>query len=271
MFTTWDQVRSWIEDNGFQRWQFYKTKPEERAEKNNDLVIDSNNFTVSDLNDKLEMTEKYLRMYGNKVYGMGFTSPNYTTSGGVQCEVRLTAETEPTQAGVGTTFGMGELQAMEANIEKRLRATIESEMRERDYQKRLADLEKREKAYDEEKQTALGAIVHYFAPVGQMLMKQKMGLGDRLVAGVDAEEPVHAQRIVAHDPDEHEEPHDEPETQEPENEPSPFTDEEADKLFDLLARFKAVEPDYMQLLEAVVTMAENGDGTYKMAKGFLVK
>ena len=49
-----------------------------------------------------------------------------------------------------------------------------------------------------------------------------------------------------------------------------FTEQEADKLFDLMARFKQAEPQYMEMIEKVVAMAENGDATYKMAKSVLV-
>ena len=38
-----------------------------------------------------------------------------------------------------------------------------------------------------------------------------------------------------------------------------------------MARLKKVEPNYLALLESVVEMAESGDATYKMAKGFLLK
>lgn len=39
----------------------------------------------------------------------------------------------------------------------------------------------------------------------------------------------------------------------------------------LIARFEAAEPEYIQLLESVVVMAEAGDATYKMAKNVLLK
>ena len=87
------------------------------------------------------------------------------------------------------------------------------------------------------------------------------------VAGVDADEPVRAQRIVAERPEQQEQ---EQEPEQPEQE-APFTDEEAEQLMALMVRFKAVEPDYLKLIESVVTMAENGDATYNMAKGFLIK
>lgn len=256
MFTTWEQIRGWIEDNNFPHWVFYKQNPDETDSKANTIIVDSNNFTVSDFGDKLAMTEKYLRMYGNKVYGVGFKTPN-TTVGGVVCEARIMDET-PAQGVNGaqqiTPFTIGE-------IEERVRKQIRAELREEDYNKRLAELEKRENAFKEKEESTWGTIIGYLAPYGQQFLQRKMM---PKVAGIDSEGDVHAARIVPTDAP------GAPEAHEPE-EQSPFTDEEADELFALLAEFKRYEPDYMQLLRAVVKMAKSGDSTYTMAKGFLVK
>ena len=255
MFTSWEQVRSWIEDNGFPHWVFYKKDPEGRDAKDNDIIIDSSNFTVSDMTDKLEMTEKYLRMYGGRTWGLGFKTPNGTTSGTL-CEVRLESETPAIQPVQGfDANSIGELR-------KSITAEIMAKMKAEQYEKERKDFEREKKEFEEEKKSAIGALIHYFAPVGQMMLENKFG---RKVAGVDANEPVHAAPIVA---DRAEQPEDAPEQPQEEE---VFTDEESEKLFDLMARFKKVEPRYLELIEAVVTMAENGDGTYNMAKGVLLK
>ena len=262
MFTTWDQVKDWIVDNNFPHWIF-STKPFGEDAKDNIKVIDSNQFTVSDFQDKLDMTEKYLRMYGDKLYGVGFKTP-LNVQGGIICEVRLQNEAVAPAAGVGMTQmlgGYGSIGELRESITKEIRATIELE----NLKKREAEVERREKELDADRQSAMGAIIHYFAPIGQMMMQQKMGVPMRQVAGVDTDGPAHVQPMI---PDAAPA---EQLAQEPEQEQSPFTDEEADKLFELMARFKKVEPQYMELLEAVVTMAESGDSTYNMAKGFLVK
>lgn len=257
MFTTWDQVKDWITDNNFPHWIF-STKPFGEDTKDNIRVIDSNQFVVSDMQDKLDMTEKYLRMYGDKLYGVGFKSP-LATQNGIVCEVRLQSEAVAPAMGVGAAqpFNIGELRD---SITREIRATIELE----NLKKREAEVERREKELDADRQSAMGALVHYFAPIGQMMMQNKLGVPMRQVAGVDTNAPVHVQPMI---------PDAAPATQEAQEQEqqSLFTDEEADKLFELMARFKKVEPQYMELLEAVVTMAESGDATYNMAKGFLVK
>lgn len=260
MFTSWEQVKSWIEDNNLQHWIFYKTNPEKREDRANDTIIDSNYYSATDMNDKLAMTEKYMRQYGGTLYGVGFKAPSAKVDG-VYCEVRLSAEPQLQMTGVGFS-PVGAID--EAAIEKRITEKLEAQYEKREYERLRKDLDRERKEFEEQKNSALGAITHYFAPIGQALLQQKMGM--RNVAGVDAERPVHVQPMIPA-----EQPAGQQAEQPQEQEQSPFTDEEADKLFELMARFKKAEPQYMELIEAVVKMAESGDSTYTMAKGFLVK
>ena len=250
MLTTWDQVQEWITENGFKRWVLYRDRS--RTEK----IIDSNAFPVSDMEDKLAMTEKYLRLAGGNAYAAGSTT-------GAQAELNVTteirlqeAQAQPTN-GIGGEMSIGELtRSITESVTKQIRAEMEAQK----YKEERAAFEKEKAEFEEEKKSTIGALVHYFAPIGQQLLQRHM---IPRVAGVDAEEPVHAAPIVADRPGEA------PEHEE-ENE-SPFTDEEEAKIFDLMCRFKKIEPDYLSLLESVVKMAESGDTTYTMAKGFLVK
>lgn len=255
MFTSWEQVKSWIEDNNFPHWIFYKNNPDGRDEKANDKIIDSNNFVVSDMSDKLDMTEKYLRMYGGKVYGVGFKSPN-STVGGLVCEARIDAD-QP-QSASGISGGYPSIGELTETITKQVRAEIEAA----NMKQREKELERREKEFEAKEQSAIGAIVHYLAPVGQLLLQKKMMPN---VAGLDAEEQVEAEPVKPIVPKE------QVEEQELVDMANDFSDEEEEKLYDLMKRFKAVEPQYLELIEAVVKMAEAGDSTYTMAKGVLLK
>ena len=245
MLTTIEQVREWITDNGFKRWVLYRDYG--RTEK----ILDSAGLAVADMPDKLAMTEKYLRLAGGHAYAAGATT-NASNDLTYIAEIQLTEAAAPT-AGVGFTQPMIDEAAMEKRIETRLRAEYER----KEYEKLRKDLDDERKRFEDEKASAMGALAHYFAPIGQALLGQR-----RMVAGVDTEEPVHAAPII---------PEAGAEAVQEHEEESPFTDEEADKLFDLMARFKKVEPQYMQLIEAVVAMAEKGDMTYNMAKGVLLK
>ena len=249
MLTTWDQVQEWITENGFKRWVLYKDS------SRNEKIIDSAAFTVSDQADKLAMTEKYLRLAGGRAYAAGAASGSQSDLN-VTTEIRLQEETQPTN-GIGGEMSIGELtRSITESVTKQIRAEVEAQK----YKEERAAFEKEKAEFEEEKKSTIGALVHYFAPIGQQLLQRHMM---PRVAGVDAEEPVHAAPIVADRPGEA------PEHEE-ENE-SPFTDEEEAKIFDLMCRFKKIEPDYLSLLESVVKMAESGDTTYTMAKGFLVK
>ena len=252
MFTTWDQVKEWIEDNNFPHWIFYKSNPEEGDDKANNKIVDSNNFTVSDFSDKLDMTEKYLRMYGGKVYGVGFKTPN-TTVGGIVCEARLSSMDAAPAQSVGMIQPAQPID--EDKIAQRIEAKLRAEYEKKEYERKREELDKDRKAFEAEKASAMGAIAHYFAPIGQALL----GGQRRMVAGVDTQEPVKANVIQPITPDQ--------QTQEED----PFTDEEADELFALMARFKKVEPEYMTMIHKVVEMAEAGDATYTMAKKFLLQ
>lgn len=255
MFTSWDQVQSWIEDNGLNRWIFYTTRPSKGDDDKADKVLDSNNYgrDKDDKEDKLAMTEKYLKMYGKDAYGVGYP-------GQVVCVVRLDAQQQPAQ-GVGgqTIYDYGQLT-------NEITARVKAEMEAQRYKDERAQFERDRAEFEKEKQSALGAIVHYFAPIGQMMLQKKVGMP--MVAGVDANEPVHAAPII---PDRKPEEPGEENEQDLVDMANNFTDEEEEKLFDLMTRFKKVEPDYLKLIEAVVTMAENGDSTYTMAKGVLIK
>lgn len=251
MLTTFEQVREWITDNGFKRWVLYKDRT--RAEK----ILDSNNYP-SDQEDKLAMTEKYLRMSGGSAYAAG--APSSATSDlTTTCEIRL-SDTQPA-AGVGMVQPIVDEDKIAARIEAKLRAEYER----KEYERKRNELDKERKAFEEEKASAMGAIAHYFAPVGRAILGN---MGMPRVAGVDTEEPTYAQPIHAIKEDAEQEP--EQKEQKP-AEGEIFTEDEANKLFELMARFKKVEPDYLKLIESVVVMAENGDATYNMAKGFLIK
>ena len=253
MLTSFDQVKDWIIDNGFKRWILY------RDSLRKELIIDSAGFHVSDQSDKIAMTEKYLRLSGGRAYAAGSASGSINDLN-VTTEIRL--DGEQGTSGIGMQPNMQPLNVGE--IEDRIRKQLRAEIAAENYEKEKKQFEEDKKAFEAEKQSAMGALVHYFAPLGEMFLKNKMM---RNVAGVDADAPVHARKIQPIIPE------DETEIKETEiQEEEIFTDAESEELFDLMSRFKAVEPEnWLKMLRTVVEMAESGDATYNMAKGFLIK
>ena len=255
MFTNWDQIESWIKDNQFVHWVFFKGNPNDREDKANDKIVDSNYYTGDD-EDKLAMTKKYLLLYGGHAYGLGFKTPN-TTQGGTVCEVRI----EPELKVAAPTNGVGITPDAIGELRESLRKELQAEWEKKEYERLRKELDRERKEFEAEKNSAIGLIAGYLAPVGKALLQKKNCAGTDTSTPVEAEpvQPIVAKEAAVATP------------AEANQEEDPFTDEEADKLYALLARFKKVEPQYMQLIEAVVEMAENGDQTYTMAKGILIK
>ena len=263
MFTTWEQVREWIEDNNFERWIFYTKNPDGRdKDKAYDKLIDSNAYP-SDREDKLAMTEKYLRNYGGRVWGVGYKSATYMGDGTI-CEARI--ESAMPAAGIGAAQTIQPID--EDALRQRITRELKAEMAAQRYEEEKKQFAAEKKKFEEDKAGVIGALVEHFAPYIGVIRGLNGMKANRLVAGVDTETPTDADPMQPlHARAQEPEAPQEPEEQEQEI----FTDEESEQLFDLMARFKKVEPDYLQLIEAVVTMAENGDSTYTMAKGFLLK
>lgn len=260
MFTSWDQVEEWLHDNNFAHWIIYRERPSE-GEKNNNIIVDSKFYTADDA-DKIAMTKKYLLANGGRGFAVGFATPN-TTVGGVIAEIRLEAQNEPSN-GITGVQGYASIGELRESITREIRAQIKAEQ----YEAEKKQFEKDKAEFEKEKESALGALVRFFGPIGRIAIEQRL-MPQARVAGLDAQEDVRARRIVPEDG----RPIDAPEqpAQEQPEQQEPFTDEEAEQLMALMVRFKAVEPNYLQLIEAVVKMAESGDGMYNMAKGMLLK
>lgn len=254
MFTKWSQVENWIRDNGLTSWRFSYDKTgtqttadgEEKQVRSNRLAILSDAFP-GDLEEKIALTKRRLIDENNQVlYGYGKRGKENT--GLMYCEVRLVEEVQ--QPGTQAVSSVPQYPVFdEEKMMAKIRKEVQLEYENQRYQEERKAFEKERKEFEDEKKSAIGALVHFMSPVVGALM----GKG---VAGVDATAPVDAAPINP--------------VVESVEDVELFTEDEQEKLFDLMARFKAVEPRYLELIKRVVTMAENGDKTYDMAKGFLL-
>ena len=254
MFTKWSQVENWIRDNGLTSWRFSYDKTgtqttqdgEERQVRSNRLAILSDAFP-GELEEKIALTKRRLMDENNQVlYGYGKRGKENT--GLMYCEVRLVEEVQ--QPGSQSVSAVPQYPSFdEEKMMAKIRKEVQLEYENQRYQEERKAFEKERKEFEDEKKTAIGALVHFMSPVVGALM----GKG---VAGVDSSAPVDAAPIHAVE--------NIGETDEI------FTADEQEELFDLMTRFKAVEPRYLELIRRVVTMAETGDKTYEMAKNFLL-
>lgn len=254
MFTKWSQVESWIRDNGLTSWRFSYDKTgvqttadgEEKQVRSNRLAILSDAFP-GDLEEKIALTKRRLVDENNQMlYGYGKRGKENT--GLMYCEVRLVEEVQ--QPGTQAVSSVPQYPVFdEEKMMAKIRKEVQLEYENQRYQEERKAFEKERKEFEDEKKSAIGALVHFMAPVVGTLMGKK-------VAGVDAPAPVDAAPINP--------------IEEDIEDVELFSEEEQEKLFNLMTRFKAVEPRYLELIERVVTMAENGDKTYDMAKGVLL-
>jgi len=243
MFTQWNQVEDWIRNNQLKKWIFTKNDRNNRSGEGaapNDKILDSEYFP-GDLEQKLQLTKQSLEQYGMRCYGYGFFGSKVTD--GLYCEAQLSS-------GSSLPIGIGTMMQTAPAIDKeQLRKEILNEIKLEQYEQERKEFEQERKEFQKEKEGVIGLAIGYLKPVLGALASKR-------VAGVDADADIAARKINAVPGDEEE---------------SPISDEEAEKIEDLIIRFKKVEPDYLRLLESVVTMAENGDATYTMARGFLIK
>ena len=245
-FKNFEQVREWIEDNKLQRYAFRLGRGETRE---NNYIFQYDQDASPERN--LELLQKRLEAHaGTHLYGCGFRNAS-ATAGGIVCEV----DYSPDEDLIRKYFGVGQPMQPQVDadeLEKRITEKVETRFRLEKMEQERRDFEKEKKEFEAEKQSVIGALIQHFAPVAQAFM-QKQGLAK--VAGAD----VPADRIV---------PVDENEDR---DQGAELPEEEAEKAYELLLRFRAVEPRYLDLLESVVIMAENGDSNYTMARGLLIK
>lgn len=256
MFTKWQQVENWIRDNGLNSWRFSydKTGTQTDGDGNTEQKRSNRMAIVSDflpggLDEKMAITRRRLiEDSSNVLYGYGKRGKENT--GLMYCEVRLVDELQqPGSQPVSSVPAYTPVD--EEKLAERIRKEVRQEMELQRYQDERNAFEKQKKEFEAEKSSAIGLLVHHLSPVVAAMVQKP-------VHGVDSPTPVHAEPVQTIEATKIEEV-------------DVFSEEESDSLFELMARFKAVEPRYMELIKRVVTMAESGDGTYEMAKGFLLK
>ncbi len=253
MFTRCQQVEEWIRDYGLTSWRFSFDRTgtqtgddgSEKQTRSNRMAVVSESLPGT-LDEKIALTLKRLREESNvTLYGYGKRGKENT--GLMYCEVRLVDDLQqPGTQPVSSTPAYPAFDQKE--FADRIRKEVLMEVENQRYKEERKQFEAEKKAFEAEKNSAIGLLVHHLSPV-------VAAMSGKRVAGVDASAPVQAAPI---------------QTLEAELEDELFTDEESDKLFDLMARFKAVEPRYLELIEKVVTMAESGDATYNAAKMMLL-
>lgn len=252
----WGEVQQWMLDNSIVRWNASRDKSAD-----NSFVFSYNKDKSPDEN-MLIFESALKRFAGDVLYLVGWRTEAAKT-GGFSAMVLYEDQQRHAQPSPVPTTGIGSTIDLET-LKSDLRREIKNEFDQDRLTRERKEFEEAKRDFEQKQNGVMGLLVNYLAPVAQQLAGKLQPLPR--VAGLDATgvetEPIrvkHAQET----------------TETPEDpgavEQEVFTDEEADQLFELLARFKKVEPQYMQLIESVVQLAEAKDATYNMAKGFLLK
>lgn len=251
----WGEVQQWMLDNSIVRWNASRDKSAD-----NSFVFSYNKDKSPDEN-MLIFESALKRFAGDVLYLVGWRTEAAKT-GGFSAMVLYEDQRRNIQPSPAPTSGIGntiDMDTLKADIRREIKNEFDQERLTRERK----ELDEAKRDFEQKQNGVVGLLVNYLAPVAQQLAGKLQPLPR--VAGLDATgvetEPIRVKNASETPEDPGSDPED----------PEVFSDEEADKLFVLLARFKKVEPQYMQLIESVVQLAEANDATYTMAKGFLLK
>lgn len=264
---TWGDIQAWMQDNGITRWNISRTQ--DKQDNNNVFVYDKEKNAEE---NKLICERALERFAGDVLYLVGWRTGEAKT-GGFSATILYQSNGAQTDTQHAQVRGFGlygidgefDRNGLIADITNRVRNEydrLEIQRLQKQLDEERKSFRDEQKEFEREKVGTIGILVEKCAPYLKALAGRH-GIELPKVAGLDAEDDVRVARIKAK--------LEEQEEEQQEQEQNVFTDEEADKLFALMERFKKVEPDYLRLIQSVVEMAEQGDNTYTMAKQFLLK
>ena len=151
-------------------------------------------------------------------------------------------------------------------IDKKIAAAVAEERmawREKELAKREQSLAEAEKEYKRNSEGIMGILIDKAAPFLANLLPSSA------VAGVQSQTPVQAIPVKEYEQD----------SQAPtQKNEEIFTDEESERLFNAVAKFKEADADYLQIIESIVDFACSGEPinvmgvklSYDTVKGFLI-
>lgn len=238
-----DKVIEWLDLNGIETWSVSTSKDKQ---SNNYIFKSNDEASIKDEQARMIQTlaltsNPNLFIFGKKKGASN--SANY-------CEMfsnnntTVFSEQHPTQS-IGTV-NQDTINTMVANAVERERMNWEKKELERERE----EVRAMRQEYEEQTASVVGLLIKKAAPIIQSIMgvsQQQVAIGT-----LDAEKQVKAKPIVVEKSADEEEP----ETDEMDD---VFTEEESDKLFELAERWKAVDADYLNVMERIVEFAESGE------------
>lgn len=248
--SNFQEFEAWITENSLVFWKVSSTT--QAQDNNNKFVYDKS----KEKEENMQLCQRALQRFaGQMLYATGWRTAEART-GGFSCIILYNEEAQPVTTPVQQPYIAGVTGAFDKEtLIQEITQKVRNEYDTLNLKRERETLDAELKAFNEQKDGVMGLLVQYLAPVA----KQMLGLRSTRVAGVDAA-GVEAPAIKVQ----------KTENEEEQEQESPFTDEQAEKLMQLMTRFAEVEPRYIELLEKVVELAEQGNKSYVGARDMLL-
>lgn len=259
-----DKLIEWLKLNNIFHWSLHLTANTQANNKVFESVDDAR------LEDEFERMRQVTSLCANRelyIYARQAKAGNNNNYSEKWCNLPENAANVSgiNNQNAGVPIGYISNDEFERRLEARLLEERNRRDREEFERERKAFLDEK-KEYEREKSHVIGYVVDKLSPVvNGILGLEPKADGYRRVAGVNF--PVEANRIEAKDipsdggADDAVDPSTVPsnESDAPDPEPQVFEDEEADKLFALMQRYKEFDPEYLSVIEKIVNIATSGE------------
>lgn len=228
-----DRVIEWLDLNGIETWSVSTCRDRAKCE-----YIFKSNDDAPVKDEQARMIQTLALSSNQNLYIFG--KKKGTSNSANFMEMFTNVKAEPmTAPQVMSGINQDAVDSMIQNAIERERMAWERKELERDRE----EVRAMKKEYEEQTSSVVGLLIQKAAPIIQSIM----GLQQPNVAVGALEHAVQAESIKPTTPSQEEETED------------PFTDEEADRLQSLVEKWKSVDPDYITVIERIVSFAETGE------------
>ena len=257
-----NNVITWLDMNGIQQWTIYQGSGANGQGK----IFESN----IELPKETEI-ERFRQVMGlsenTLVKIVGKVNPKQNTG--------VFTETWTNASAPSHSMSIGAAPVFDADyIDSKVKAAVAENnliWREKDLAKREAELAAAEREFRQTENGVWGVIIEKFSPFINNIMPKAA------VAGVSAPQPAPVIPVREYQP--------ESEPAEPAvpavaaAEEEVFTDDEANRLFSAMAKYKEADPEYLDVVEGLVNFVVSGEALsvfgakidYNMVKSFILK
>ena len=238
---------SWLNDNGIDEWQLSTS-----SNRQGNSYIFKSEDDIPREQEIERMTRQLAYSQNSIIYVFGKKKGKSNVGNFTETWVNSGNGAAPSAAQV--ISGMPALS--QADIDARIETAIMKERlawQQREVERERKEIAEMKKEYEKEKESVLGILIDKAAPVISGLLSRRTP--QVAIAGTDGD--VSVPRVIPVGTDGKKGQTNA--TEETLADTGAFTDDEADELYSLMSRYKAVDPDYMTLIRRFVSFAESGE------------